>query len=157
MCFPIVSSWPQLNSPLFVARLAIVRLYQEWIDKSDQSREEAHQKAPGPLVTSEAIADAMTNPKPKTRTLTWNDKRKEKAGMQFKNGVKMQILVWNMTWYVETYWNYMELLSKRDVCGPIGSCRAWGRVITLLKVLSLITYWIILKLFENIVVLRNLV
>eukprot|EP00434_Breviolum_minutum_P006516 symbB.v1.2.005751.t1/scaffold307.1/size232847/16 len=62
------------NSPWRQADPTKRRLYQDWIDKSDQSREEAHQKAPGPLVTSEAIADAMTNPKPKTRYVVANVK-----------------------------------------------------------------------------------
>lgn len=34
-------------------------LYQAWIDKSDSSRQEAHDKAPGPEVTTDAIKHAM--------------------------------------------------------------------------------------------------
>lgn len=45
------------------------RLYQEWIDTSDLSRQQAHDKAPGPEVTTEAMVHAMTSPKPKTRSL----------------------------------------------------------------------------------------
>jgi hypothetical protein len=45
----------------------ISRWYQDWIDSSDRSRQQAHDLAPGPEVTSAAILDALRNPKPKTR------------------------------------------------------------------------------------------
>lgn len=49
-------------------------LYQAWIDKSDSSRQEAHDKAPGPEVTTDAIKHAMTSTKPKTRYVVANVK-----------------------------------------------------------------------------------
>lgn len=48
--------------------------YQDWIDSADRSRQQAHDLAPGPEVTSAAILDALRNPKPKTRYVVANVK-----------------------------------------------------------------------------------
>lgn len=50
------------------------QLYEDWIYNLDGSRQQAHDLAPGPEVTSAAILDALTNPKPKTRYVVANVK-----------------------------------------------------------------------------------
>ena len=60
--------------PSHFGAAAVRTLYQSWIDKSDRSRQEAHEKAPGPEVATDAIKHAMTNPKPKTRYVVANVK-----------------------------------------------------------------------------------
>eukprot|EP00435_Cladocopium_sp_Y103_P005447 s632_g1.t2 len=49
-------------------------MYQDWIDSSDLSRQQSQDMAPGPEVTSQAILDALRNPKPKTRYVVANVK-----------------------------------------------------------------------------------
>ena len=66
MAFPLFHVFPMFSHG-FSHPPPISRWYQDWIDSSDRSRQQAHDLAPGPEVTSAAILDALRNPKPKTR------------------------------------------------------------------------------------------